>query len=158
MMGKFKSLLIILCVTVPFVTVAFSTPPHDARVTDLANIFSDSEEATLEAQLQAIETAHQAEIAVVTLVSLEDNTIEELTVQIAQEWGIGKEQADNGVLIAIAPAERAWRIEVGYGLEGVLPDITAGRLGRNVLVPAFQAGNYYGGVSALIEALSGVVA
>ncbi len=153
-------LLVILCISAFGLSIvhAFTVPAHDERVTDLANIFTDSEEASLEAQLQAIETAYQAEIAVVTLPSLEWNAIEELSVQIAQERGIGKAQADNGILIVIAPVEKAWRIEVGYGLEWDLPDITAGRLGKNILVPAFQAGEYYAGVSSLVEALSGVVA
>ncbi len=110
------------------VTVAFTVPSHDARVTDLADIFSESEEAELETKLQNIETVYQAEIAVVTLPSLEGGAIEEVTIQIAEEWGVGKEQIDNGILVTIAPTERAWRIEVGYGLEGALPDITAGTL------------------------------
>ncbi len=93
-------------------TAAFTVPAHDERVTDLADIFSESEEAELETKLQNIETVYQAEIAVVTLPSLEGGAIEEVTIQIAEERGVGKEQTDNGILVAIAPTERAWRIEV----------------------------------------------
>ncbi len=156
--NKFLLVLVSIFLIGWWLVRSFEIPAHDERVTDLADLFTDEQEAALETQLQGLETAHQAEVAVVTLPSLEWDVIESWSVKIAEARGVGKESVDNGVLIAIAPNEKKRRIEVWYGLEWDIPDITAWTLGRNILVPAFREGQYYEWVSTLVEALSWIIA
>ncbi len=127
-------------------------------MTDQADIFSDGQEQYLEAQLEALEELHKAEIAVLTVSSLEGEDIAQVGYQVASTRGIGKDESANGMLLLIAPNERERGIDVGYGLEGDVPDITAFQLGRTYLVPAFREQKYFDGVSSLVTALSGTVA
>lgn len=138
-------------------TYSFDIPAYDERVTDQADILTDTQEASLELQLQAIEVDHQAEIAVLTLDSLQWYEIAEVWTIVAHERWIGKAAVDNGLLLLIAPQERQWRIDVWYGLEWDIPDITAHNVGRDYLVPAFQQESYYTWLTQAIEQLSGLV-
>jgi len=137
---------------------ALNIPLNDGWVTDQADIFSDTEESVLESQLQSLEELHTAEIAVLTISSLEWNDITQTAYEVASQWEIGKENINNGMLILIAPNERERRIEVWYGLEWDVPDILAYRLGRQDLVPAFREQQYFEWVTTLIDHLSWAVA
>ena len=94
-----------------------------------------------------------------TLRSLEGESLEAFSLDVAHNrWKLGQKGKDNGVLVTLALQERRYRIEVGYGLEAVLPDSAVGGLGREVLVPAFRAGDYGGGLAATAGEIAGRVA
>lgn len=128
-------------------------------VNDYAEIISPAVEARLEEKLEDYAGASGNELAVVTLKSLEGDTVENAAVTLFEQWGIGQKNKDNGVLLLIAPNERELRIEVGYGLEPVLTDSRAGTIIREVITPKFKENDYdagiTGGVEAIITVLSG---
>lgn len=122
-------------------------------VNDFAGVLSSDLISELNADLGAYEAQTGNEIAVVTVANLSGDYIENFAIELVEEWGIGKEDRDNGVLLLVAVEERQARIEVGYGLEGALPDVTANRIIQNELVPAFQVGDYDGGINASVSAI-----
>ncbi len=97
------------------------------------------------------ETGHQ--IAVLTIPSLEGDDLEGFSIRVAESWKIGKKGVDKGAILLIAKNDRKLRIEVGYGLEGVLPDAIASRIIREVIVPHFRANDFAGGIESGIEAI-----
>src|SRR5690348_9508325 len=125
-MKKFQSYFLFLCLIWSFcnspILFASSHSKPQGYVSDFAHVLSSDTRQALEAKLSNFERATTNEIAVVTVPSLEGDTEEDYAVRLFKEWGIGKKGKDNGVLILIAPHERRARIEVGYGLEEVLPD------------------------------------
>ncbi len=142
---------------------ALPAAPPD-YVVDLAGVIDDGRERAISAGLRELERATTAQVVVLTVPSLEGEALEAFSVDVAhQRWKLGQRGKDNGVLITLALQERRYRIEVGYGLEAVLPDSLVGSIGRELLVPAFRAGDYGSGlaaaageVSARIAAASGV--
>lgn len=121
-------------------------------VTDTAQLLRPETIARLEQTLTAFKQETGHEVAIATIPALgSSHTIETYAVELFEEWGIGKEEEDDGLLLLIARDDREMRIEVGYGLEGAVPDIEAGRIISEVLAPAFQAGEYDAGVEAAIE-------
>lgn len=134
-------------------------PALTGRVVDQANILGSGEESRLANRLSDLESKTSVQLVVVTLASLQDRPIEDWGLALGRAWGIGQEGKDNGALLIVAPNDRELRIEVGYGLEGTLPDATADAIIRNVIVPRFKAGDMAGGISdgvdAIIAALSG---
>lgn len=126
-------------------------------VQDKADILSAAEESDIAARLNSIESQTSAEIAVITLPSLNSRPVEEVALQSLRDLGIGKKDKNNGLLILISIAERAIRIEVGYGLEGDIPDSLAERISRTVIAPSFKEGKYaeglIHGIDSVAEAL-----
>lgn len=122
-----------------------------AFVSDYANVLGDT--ILLEEKIKKFEKETSNEIAVVTIDSLEGVTIEEYAVNLFEKWGIGKAGKDNGVLLLVAIKDRQVRIEVGYGLEGALPDSLAGSIIRNEITPFFEQENYQEGVERGVEAI-----
>lgn len=117
-------------------------------------ILSQSDEDSLNAKIARYAKTSGMEIAIATINTMtENNYIESVTQDIFNVWGVGKTGSDNGILITVAEKEHAWRIQTGYGAEIVLPDILCGRMGRNILVPAFKEGNYYAGLNDLVDAI-----
>jgi uncharacterized protein len=134
-----------------------ATPPD--YVVDLAGIVDDASEARLNALLRDLERQTTAQVLVLTLRSLEGESLEAFSLDVAHNrWKLGQKGKDNGVLITLAVQDRRYRIEVGYGLEAVLPDSAVGSIGREVLVPAFRAGDYGGGLAAAAAAIAERVA
>lgn len=131
----------------------FVVPVLKARVTDMTGTLSGEEIRSLERQLQVFEESTSTQIVAVVLPTIEDQAIEEVAYKIAKENGIGQKGKNNGILLLVAKADRKIRIEVGYGLEGVFPDILAGRIIRNEIVPHFRTGNYYEGIHAGLGAI-----
>lgn len=144
--------LILGCVAVLLMAAA---PAPKGHVNDFANIIPDDREAVLEQSLRDYEAKTTIEMAVVTTPSLEGQTIEEYSIALATEWGIGKKGADNGVLVLIAPNDREYRVEVGRGLEGDLTDADSDFMARESLVPAFRADppDYAGGIETLVQSI-----
>jgi uncharacterized protein len=102
------------------------------------------------------ETSHQ--IAVLTISSLQGESIEDFSIRVAERWRVGQQGVDNGVILIIAPNDRKLRIEVGYGLEGVLPDAIANQIIREVIVPHFRNDDYGAGVDAGVNAILKTIA
>ncbi len=127
-------------------------------VTDLAGLFNESELGRLNSLLRELDQKTGAQIFVLTIKSLEGEAIESFSIKMAEKWRPGQKGKDNGVLVTVSIEDRTYRIEVGYGLEGLLPDSLVGSLGRQILVPAFKQGKYSEGLSALCRELAGIIA
>ena len=121
-------------------------PKPAGRITDLANVIDAGTESELDRRLDQLEQTTSHEVAVVTVPSLGGAPVEDYAVRLFKEWGIGQAKQDNGVLVLVAPNEREMRIEVGYGLEGILPDGLAGEIVRDNFIPRFRDNDYNGGI------------
>jgi uncharacterized protein len=161
-MSKLKILLFSFSLFVSFLTVAQNIParPNPPRlVNDLANVLSPQEEQQLENQLVAYDDSTSNQIAVVLINTLNDYPIEEYATKLFREWGVGNKKNNNGVVILAAIEDRKIRIEVGYGLEGAIPDIIANHIIDNDIKPGFRSGDYYEGLSkaagSIIKAAAG---
>jgi len=132
-------------------------PQPTGYVNDYADVIGEADAQALEARITAIERNSTAEIAVVTVPSLQNATIEDFAVQLFQAWGIGKRGSDNGLLILVAPNEREWKVEVGYGLEGDLPDAKVSRIARDCFTGNFTAGNYGEGLDCAVAAFGDAI-
>jgi uncharacterized protein len=127
------------------------SPPR--LVNDFAGVLSPDEEARLEQQLVAYDDSTSTQIAIVTVKSLNDYPVEEYALKILRDWGVGNKKTNNGIVILASIEDRKLRIEVGYGLEGAIPDITASHIIQNDLAPNFRSGDYYAGFSAAANSI-----
>lgn len=151
-MLKEKILFFFVFLLIPILLLAkpkFGEPA--GFVNDYAGILSAEQKQSLETKLSNFEKQSTNEIAVVTIKSLEGDTIENVAVELFEQWGIGKKDKDNGVLILIALDEKKMRIEVGYGLEPVLTDAQSWWVIDKIMKPAFQQENYYQGVDGAVD-------
>ncbi|MEN9685736.1 MAG: hypothetical protein RLZZ28_1522 [Bacteroidota bacterium] len=129
--------------------------PNPPRlVNDAAGVLSPEQVDILERKLVALDDSTSNQIAVVLIKSLGDYVIEDYAVKLFRDWGIGNKKTNNGVLIIAAIDDRKVWIEVGYGLEGAIPDLTAASIYRNEIVPEFRKQNYYRGIDNAIDALT----
>lgn len=135
-----------------------SFPKPLGYVTDLAGLLTPQSANHLEKLINFINEKTTAEVAVVTLDSIEPYTIEDYAVRLFEDWGIGRKGKDNGVLLLVAVRKRRVRIEVGYGLEGAITDGTAGEIIRRIITPAFKEGRYDRGLLAGTETILRLVA
>ena len=132
-------------------------PFLSGRIVDLAEMISPAAEQRLEVELEALENINGAQLAVLTVPTLDGEAIETFALRVVETWKLGQEKQDNGVLLLIARDDRKMRIEVGYGLEGALPDVIAKRILAERLTPRFQAGDFDGGITDAVNTISGVV-
>jgi uncharacterized protein len=139
------------------VTARAAFPKPAGFVNDFANILDASSREALDQMLTQVERETTAEIVFVSVTSLDGMSVEEYANKLFKEWGVGKKKQDNGVLVVVAPSDRSIRIEVGYGLEGVLPDGLAGEIIRAQFTPRFKANDYPGGVRAGMRRVAEVV-
>ena len=140
-------LLIFSAATVAY-AVEIPVPPPDP-VVDLAGIVDGSITTKLNGYLRELEHKTSAQVAILTIKSLEGQSLEDFSITVAHDkWKLGQKGKDNGVLVLVALAEKKYRIEVGYGLEGILPDSLVGSIGRQYLVPYFRKGDYSSGIYA----------
>lgn len=131
---------------------AFSAPTKpQGFVNDYANVLSANSKTQLETELSQFEQSTSNEIAVAIVPDMGGNYIEDYAVKLFAQWGIGKKDRDNGVLLLIAIAEKKIRIEVGYGLEGALPDSVAQSIINTDMSPRIRAGDFDGAVSAAVH-------
>ena len=145
---------IFLLLTITASSQNIPAKPNPPRlVNDLANVMSPEEVARLERKLVAYDDSTSSQITIVTIRALNDYPIEEYALKLYRDWGIGNKKTNNGVLIVAAIEDRKIRIEVGYGLEGAIPDITANQIIRNDIAPGFRSGNYYEGFNNATESL-----
>ena len=132
-------------------------PELTGRVVDRADILDAQAEARLTRLLSTHEERTGNQVVVVTLASLQGYAIEDFGVRLGRHWGIGRAGVDDGVLLIVAPAERAVRIEVGYGLEGTLTDALAATIIQTEILPVFRSGDLQGGVLIGIQAILGAL-
>lgn len=150
-------LVLILVAALPAHASGPAVPPLTGRVVDLANIMDDWTRNHVSGELENFETESGTQLVVVTLPDLGGYTIEDWGIALGRGWGIGQKGKNNGLLLMVAPNDREVRIEVGYGLEGDLPDATANAIIQNVIVPRFRAGDMAGGITAGVEAIIGTL-
>lgn len=132
-------------------------PRLERRVSDLTGTLTAGEQATLEEKLAAFEQRKGSQIAVLIVPTTGAETIEQYGIRVAEAWKLGREGIDDGILFLVAKEDRALRLEVGYGLEGALPDATANRIVEDIVVPLFRVGDFAGGVNAGVDAMIRVI-
>lgn len=149
------ALLLVAFAAAAYALVA--VPPLNQRVTDLTGTLTTQQKAELEQMLQAFEAQKGSQIAVLMLPSTAPEAIEQYAIRVAEQWKLGRKDIDDGALLLIAKDDRAMRIEVGYGLEGALPDAVAKRIIAEIITPYFRQGDFYGGIRAGVQAIIKVV-
>jgi uncharacterized protein len=132
-------------------------PPLKDRVTDLTSTLTPSQALALDRTLAAFETRKGTQIAVLILPTTQPESIEQYSIRVVQQWRLGRKSVDDGALLIVAKNDHTVRIEVGYGLEGALNDAISARIVREDIVPHFRQGDFYGGLSAGISRMIGVV-
>ncbi|MEJ2684087.1 MAG: TPM domain-containing protein [Candidatus Sulfobium sp.] len=156
-------ILIILALFVAASTVFAVVPPVPATprdyVVDLAGIVNDNAKVRLDGYLKELEQKTTAQFVVLTVTKLQGEPIEQFSIDVAHNrWKLGQKGKDNGVLLVVALKDRKYRFEIGYGLEGVLPDSFVGTVGRQYLVPYFRKGDFSTGIFAAVVAVSNRIA
>ncbi len=124
-----------------------------AYVNDYAGLLNAGEKLELEQRLKSFEDETSNQVLLVTFPSLEGDNIEDVSMRLAEKWKVGQKSRDNGVILLISKNDRKLRIEVGYGLEGVLTDATSRSIISNEITPAFKKGDYWTGISSGISAI-----
>lgn len=132
-------------------------PSLNRRVTDLTGTLDSSQQADLETTLQRFEQKKGSQVAVLIVPTTQPETIEQYSIRVAEQWTLGRKGVDDGVLLLIAKNDRTLRIEVGYGLEGVLPDALCNRIIDENIVPRFRAGDFYGGIQTGVARILGAI-
>src|SRR5205823_4501945 len=153
-----SALLLLLAGSVlPGFVLALDVPPLTGRIVDSAHLISPELAASLSQEIAAHERRTGNQVAVLTLPSLQGQPLEEFSHRVATTWKLGRKGTDNGVLLLVVPGDRKIRIEVGYGLEGVLTDAVTSRIIRHEIVPRFKAGDFPGGITAGLHAILGTI-
>jgi uncharacterized protein len=145
--------LLLFSVTLLSSANALDVPPLKGRVNDTANLMPPARAQALEQRLEQFESDTGHQIAVLTIPSLQGEDIAGFGIRVAENWKIGKKKFDNGAILIVARDDRKLRIEVGYGLEGVLPDAIANRIIQEIIVPRFRDKDFPGGIEAGVEAI-----
>ena len=136
---------------------ALDVPPLTGRIVDLAHLLPDDLARSLSQELAEHERRTGNQVVVLTLPSLDGEPLEQFSHKVATAWQLGQKGTDNGVLLVVVPGDRRVRIEVGYGLEGVLTDAKSSRIIRNEMVPWFRQGDYSRGTAAGVRAILGTI-
>src|SRR5688572_1367189 len=162
MINRLRLFLTPVLLFVSFFASAQNIParPNPPRlVNDFAGVLSPGEAQQLGQQLIAYDDSTSNQVAIVLVKTLDDYPIEEYALKLFRDWGVGNKKTNNGIVILAAIDDRKIRIEVGYGLEGAIPDITANHIIQNDIAPSFRSGDYYEGLSkassSIIKAAAG---
>ncbi|WP_315724960.1 MULTISPECIES: YgcG family protein [unclassified Bradyrhizobium] len=147
--------LLVCLATIVWADVA--VPQLTGRVVDQTGTLSASDVAGLTQKLKDLETRKGSQVAVLIVPTTQPETIEQFSIRVAEAWKIGRRKVDDGALLVIAKNDRKLRIEVGYGLEGSLTDVTARRIIDEVITPKFRSGDFAGGIDAGIDRIIGVI-
>lgn len=132
-------------------------PKLEARVTDLTGTLTAAQQSALEEKLAAFEARKGAQLAVLILPSTAPEDIAQFGVRLLESWKLGRKGVDDGAALIVAKDDRAVRIEVQYGLEGVLTDALTSRIANDTIVPLFRQGDFYGGINAGVDQILRVV-
>ena len=122
-------------------------PPLKGRVTDLTRTLTADQVANLERSLAAFEARKGSQIAVLMVPTTRPEEIEQYAIRVADQWKVGRKKVDDGLIVVVAKNDHKLRIEVGYGLEGAIPDVVARRVIRETMAPHFVEGDFYGGLA-----------
>jgi uncharacterized protein len=134
-----------------------AVPPLTARVTDLTGTLTADQRATLETRLQEFEAQKGSQVAVLIVPTTQPEAIEQYSIRVVEQWKLGRKKVDDGVLLLVAKDDRNMRIEVGYGLEGIMPDAIAKRIVAEDITPHFKQGDFYGGIVAGVTRIIAVI-
>ncbi|MFL6602090.1 MAG: TPM domain-containing protein [Steroidobacteraceae bacterium] len=132
-------------------------PKLTARVTDLTGTLTAEQQSMLEEKLSAFEARKGAQIAVLVVLTTEPEEIAQYSIRVVDQWKLGRQKIDDGALLLVAKNDRDLRIEVGKGLEGVLPDLTAHRIISETIIPLLRQGDFYGGINAGLDQMIRVI-
>lgn len=147
----------LLALLLPLAVLAADIPPLKARVTDLTGTLSAQQRDALEQTLAEFEKRKGAQIAVLMVPTTQPETIEQYAVRVEEAWKLGRKGVDDSALLVVAKNDRRLHIEVGYGLEGALPDAIAKRIIDHDITPRFKQGDFYGGIRAGVDRIMRVV-
>jgi uncharacterized protein len=145
--------LVALLLCLPALAFARDVPPLRAHVNDDADMLPQATEQALERKLTEYEKRSQQQFALLTIESLEGDSLEDFSIRVVEAWQLGKKGKDDGLLMLVVEQDRKLRIEVGYGLEGEVTDAFSARVIRNLLTPALRAGQPAQGIDAAFDAL-----
>jgi len=134
-----------------------AVPPLTGRVVDQTGTLSVADRASLEGRLAELEARKGSQIAVLLVPTVRPEAIEQFSIRVVDQWKPGRKDVDDGVLLLVAKDDREVRIEVGYGLEGAIPDATANRVIDEYILPRFRDGDYAGGIAAGVDRLIALV-
>lgn len=146
-------MLCALALWLPGVAFAKDVPPLRAHVNDTAGLLSDAAEQQLEQKLTSFEQQTQHQFALLTIESLEGDSVEDFSIRVVEQWKLGQKGKDDGLLLLVVQRERKLRIEVGYGLEGDITDAFSSQVIRKVLTPAMRAGDAEAGIERAFDLL-----
>lgn len=132
-------------------------PPLSGRVIDQAHLLNSVDRAGIEGVLSALEREKGTQVVILSIPSTAPETMEQYSIRVVEAWKLGRSKIDDGVLFLIAPKDRAARFEVGYGLEGAVPDAIANRILDERVLPNFRVGDYSRGIREGVEALTRVI-
>lgn len=155
--------LLLAVVTMPVIAASASSnalqpvPALEARVTDLTGTLTAGERNELEQKLAAFEARKGAQLAVLLVGTVRPEAIEQYSLRVAEAWKLGRARPDDGALLLLAKDDRELRIEVGYGLEGALPDATANRIIEDTMVPMLRQGNFAAALNAGVDQMIRVI-
>ena len=150
-------LLVLLLASTPPAAAQVPVPPLETRVTDLTATLSAEQRAALEAKLATFEEQKGSQIAILLVSTTAPESIEQYALRVAEQWQLGRAGVDDGILLLVALEDRSVRIEVGYGLEGAVPDAIANRIIDGEIVPSFRRGDFYGGLALGTDRLIRVI-
>jgi uncharacterized protein len=149
-------LALLLCWAVTaFADVA--VPPLTGRVVDQTGTLSSGDIDRLTQTLKNLELRKGSQVAVLIVPTTQPETIEQFSIRVADAWKVGRKKIDDGAILVVAKDDRRLRIEVGYGLEGALPDVTTKRIIDEIITPKFRSGDFAGGISAGVDRIIGVI-
>ncbi len=134
-----------------------AVPPLSGRVVDQTGTLSSGDIAALTQTLKDLETRKGSQVAVLIVPTTQPETIEQYSIRVAEAWKIGRKKIDDGALLVIAKNDHKLRIEVGYGLEGALNDVTAKRIIDEIITPKFRNGDFAGGISDGVNRIVGII-
>lgn len=151
------STLFLTFFSIPSVFYAAEVPALTGRIVDNADIISNNDKSIITSYLENLENSTGIQLAVLTIESLNGESIEDFSMKVAEKWQLGQKEKDNGVLLLVAMEERKARIEVGYGLEGTLTDTKCGLILRNVIFSEFRNGDYSEGILKGVKNITGLL-
>jgi uncharacterized protein len=149
-------LLLGLCFTV-FAQSLQPVPKLESRIIDLTGTLTAEQQTALEQKLAAFESRKGSQLAVLIVPTTKPEEIEQYSIRVVEQWKLGRKKVDDGALLIIARNDRAVRIEVGYGLEGVLTDATSNRIISDTITPLFRQGDFYSGITAGLDQMMRVI-
>ncbi|MGO4998850.1 TPM domain-containing protein [Oceanisphaera sp. W20_SRM_FM3] len=152
------TLALALCLARPVVAQSVAIPQLDSWLVDTTGTFSDAQKAALTAKLQTFEQSKGAQIFVLVVPTTGEDGIDQYARRVYDQWQLGRKKIDDGVLLVVAKDDRRLRIEVGYGLEGAVTDLQAGRIIREFITPYFKQDDYVGGINEGVDKIMTLVA